>query len=358
MNAAVIMAGGSGTRFWPKSTKSYPKQFQRLFGEKTMLQETADRLEGFVDPDNIMVVTNKNYLPIVRNQLPDARDEFLIGEPVAKNTAPCVAAAAALLYREDPDSVMIVLPADHRIGRPDKFQEVLDCAVRTAKGKECLVTIGIEPAHPETGYGYIKYDQSAETVDYGMSSFRVDSFTEKPNLKKAKAFLESGNYLWNSGMFVWKSEVILKAFERYMPELYQLTQTLIRSNGSAEDINRFYKACPSVSIDYGIMEKAEEVEVLPGRFDWSDVGSWTAVHELSEKDSDGNVTGDVPVSMKGSTGNLVQSESGKLVALVGVDNLAVVETENAILVVNLEKAQDVKKVVEDLKSDPDKKKYL
>lgn len=358
MNAAVIMAGGSGTRFWPKSTKSFPKQFHRLFGSKTMLQETAERLEGLVDPSRIMVVTNRDYLPIVREQLPSARDSFLIGEPVARNTAPCVAAAAALLYREDPDSVMIVLPADHRIGDPQSFRSVLECAVNTAKEKECLVTVGIEPERPETGYGYIRYNRSEKSSEFGMPTYRVDSFTEKPDLETAESFLDDGGYLWNSGMFIWKSSVILDAFKLHMPDLFKLTEKLIASDGSAEDLAQFYNACPSVSIDYGIMEKAERVEVVPGRFGWSDVGSWTTVHELSSKDEKGNATGNTPVSLQDAAGNLVQSDSGKLIALVGVDDLAVVETDDAILVVRLDKAQDVKKVVEDLKNDPDKSRYL
>lgn len=358
MTYAVIMAGGSGTRFWPKSTKSMPKQFLNLFGNQTMIQETVSRLEGMIDPVNVLVVTNDNYVSIVQNQLPSVKREFIVGEPVARNTAPCVAAAAAILHREDPDSVMVVLPADHRIGKPDAFLNVLKSAVQTARSEESLVTIGIKPNRPETGYGYIRFDDDRKMEKSGNQVYTVKNFTEKPDLETAEQFLASGEYLWNSGMFIWKTSAILKAFESYLPEVYSHAKELIESDCDEKDINRFYNACPSISIDYGIMEKAEKVQVIPGDFEWNDVGSWTAVHELSPKDKDGNATGKGIRSIQDSFNNLIHSESGKIVALVGVDNLALVETKNAILVVNLEKAQGVKDVVEDLKSDPDKSEFL
>ncbi len=358
MTYAVIMAGGAGTRFWPKSTQARPKQFLNLFGNRTMLQETVDRLEGFINQEQVMVVTNDSYVSIVTNQLPRSRKEFIVGEPVARNTAPCVAAAAAILHNEDPDSVMVVLPADHRIGNRDEFLKILKSAVQTAIDKESLVTIGIEPNRPETGYGYIRFDQSNSFEANGNKVFSVKNFTEKPDEERAKMFLESGDYLWNSGMFIWKTDVIIKAFQKHLPEVYKEMELLINSDCGEKDINEFYNACPSVSIDYGIMEKAESVHVVPGNFDWNDVGSWTAVHELSSKDESGNATGESIVSIQDSSSNLIHSESGKIVALVGVDNLAVVETDDAILVVNLERAQGVKQVVEDLKSNKEKKKYL
>ncbi len=355
---AVVMAGGSGTRFWPKSTKKRPKQFLNLFGEKTMIEETVNRLKGFVEPEQVMVVTNDNYITIVEELLPLTTSDFIIGEPVAKNTAPCVAAAAALLHKKDPDSTMIVLPADHLIGKPKEFLSVLDSALKIAQQEESLVTIGITPNRPETGYGYIQFDTSTEIEIGDHSAYSVKSFREKPDSETAKEFLDSGDFLWNSGMFIWKTSVILEQFKKYLPEMYKCTEKLMESDGREEDLNQFYHACESISIDYGIMEKAEKVHVLPGEFEWNDVGSWTAVHELSNKDGDGNVFGKSPISLQGSTSNLIYSESGKMISLVGVDNIAVVETENAILVVNLDKSQDVKKVVEDLKSDPEKAKFL
>lgn len=355
---AVIMAGGSGTRFWPKSTKALPKQFLNLFGEQTMIQETVNRLKGFIDPADVMVVTNSDYVSIVQKQLPTTKTKDIIGEPVAKNTAPCVAAAAALLYKKDPDSVMVVLPADHYITQPENFIKVLNTAVETAKKENSLVTIGIQPNRPETGYGYIRYDSSASSGDNERNVYRVRNFTEKPDEAKAEKFLASGDYLWNSGMFIWKTSVILEAFEKNLPKVYDEAQKLIQSDATKEDVDSFYHSCPSISIDYGIMEKAKTVHVVPGDFGWNDVGSWTAVHELSVKDENGNALGSSPVSVYEAESNLVHSQSGKMIALVGVEDIALVETDNAILVVNLNKAQGVKDIVEDLKNDSEKSQFL
>ncbi|WP_069132068.1 mannose-1-phosphate guanylyltransferase [Rhodohalobacter halophilus] len=358
MTYAVIMAGGSGTRFWPKSTKALPKQFLNLFGEKTMIQETVARLKGAIETENVLVVTNDNYVPIVKRQLPEVPEKFIIGEPVAKNTAPCVAAAAAIMNKMDPDSVMVVLPADHQIKNEKAFLNILNTAIDTAKREDSLVTIGIQPNRPETGYGYICYNEKS-IISVGENPvYSVKNFTEKPDRKTADKFLSDGNYLWNSGMFIWKTETILNAFKKYLPEVFKLTEKLQNSDLNQEDINQFYQACPSISIDYGIMEKAEKVHVVPGEFGWNDVGSWTAVHELSEKDDNGNAIGSAKICFVDSSQNLVQTDSGKLVSLVGVDNVAVVETKKAILVVNLKKAQGVKQVVEELKSNPDLKEFL
>ncbi len=323
-----------------------------------MIEETVNRLKGFVDPEQVMVVTNTDYRTMVKDLLPSTNTDFIIGEPVAKNTAPCVAAAAALLHKKDPDSTMIVLPADHLIGKPKEFLSVLDSAVKTAHQEGSLVTIGINPNRPETGYGYIQFDKSSEISAGEHPAYSVKTFREKPDLETAKKFLESGEFLWNSGMFIWKTSVILEAFKKHLPEMYKCTEKLMESDCGEDDLNQFYHACESISIDYGIMEKAESVHVVPGEFEWNDVGSWTAVHELSKKDENNNVIGKSPISLQGSKSNLIYSESGKMISLVGVDNIAVVETDNAILVVNLDKSQDVKKVVEDLKSNPDKEKFL
>lgn len=355
---AVIMAGGSGTRFWPKSTQALPKQFLNLFGSKTMIQETVARLDGYINPDRVMVVTNADYVPIVNRQLPETLPGDVIGEPVAKNTAPCVAAAAALLHKKDPDSVMVVLPADHHITQPEAFLTILKSAVETAQTEKSLVTIGIEPNRPETGYGYIRFDDASVISKNGERVYRVKNFTEKPDEQTAKQFLSSGEYLWNSGMFIWKTSSILEAFKEHLPQIYTEAEKLLQSEGTPEDVDAFYNACPSISIDYGIMERAGAVHVVPGNFGWNDVGSWTAVHELADKDDNGNANGNAKVSIHESTSNLVQSESGKVIALVGVDNIGLIETDKAILVVNLDKAQGVKAIVEDLKKDPGKSRYL
>jgi mannose-1-phosphate guanylyltransferase len=358
MTYAVIMAGGSGTRFWPKSTQSNPKQFLNLFGERTMIQSTVDRLAGFIPENRCMVVTNDRYVDIVKQQLPKIPDSFIIGEPVARNTAPCVASAAQILYNQDPDAVMVVLPADHQIADQDEFRSVLEAAVATAQREDSLVTVGITPNRPETGYGYIHFHSDRNKSIGNHPVHDVLNFTEKPDLKTAEEFLSSGHYLWNSGMFIWKASTVLGAFERYQKEIYEQLDKLKDKNVTKEQIDSFYHACPSISVDYGIMENAQNVQVLPGDFGWNDVGSWTAVHELSVKDEQENSVSASVTSIHDSSGNLIHSESGKMIALVGAEHLAVVETEKAILVCDLRKSQDVKKVVEHLKSEERLKRYL
>ena len=355
MTYAVIMAGGTGTRFWPKSTSKHPKQFLKLFGKETMIQQTVHRLSPFIESENVLVVTNSDYVRFVENQLSSVPAHQVIGEPVARNTAPCVAAAAAILHKIDKESTMVVLPADHRIENREKFLAVLEGATELADESGALITIGIEPNRPETGYGYIQYDSETESEAGDFSAYSVKNFTEKPDLEKAKSFVQSGDYVWNSGMFIWKTSAILSAFENYLPEIYELTQELIKSDVTDADIKKFYEACPSISVDYGIMEKAENVQVIPAEFGWNDVGSWRSVHDLSEKDDQKNALEPVDTVALNSGSNLVQTDSGKQVVLIGVDNVAVVETEDAIMVLNLDHDQDVKKVVEQFKADPNKK---
>lgn len=348
---SVIMAGGAGTRFWPLSRNEKPKQFLKLFSEKTLIQETADRLEGFVSRDNIMVVTNEQYSAIVRSQIPDLLPRRLIGEPFARNTAPCVAAAAALLLAEDPDAIMIVMPADHQVANVAEMLSVFQAGVELANKENVLVTIGIEPNRPETGYGYIQRGKGPEYQSAGKGIHKVIQFTEKPNLEKAETFIQSGEYLWNSGIFIWRADAIAEAFKNYLPELYEQMMNLKNSSRSEADILKFYESCSPVSIDVGIMEKAQNVYVIPADFGWNDIGGWKAVHELSSKDQSGNASLDARTVYIRSKNNLVHSESGKLVTLIGVDNLAVVETEDAVMVLNLDDAQAVKVLVEHFKKE-------
>lgn len=357
MNYAVIMAGGAGTRFWPKSRISRPKQFLSLFGRETMLQKTIGRLEGFIDPKNVLVITNESYLQIVAKQAPGLAEDHIIGETVARNTAPCIAAAAALLYKKDPDAVMIVLPADHEIGKPDEFSKTLKTAVSAAEKYGSLVTIGIHPDRPEIGYGYIQRGEKPLSEGEG-AVYPVVKFEEKPNLERAEMFLKSGDYLWNGGIFIWKVSSIVDSFKKHMPEIYTLMNDLIQSDATSGQIDEFYRACPSISVDYGIMEKAENVQVVPGSFEWNDVGSWKAVHELSKKDENENAKGDSNALFHNTSNSLIHSESKKLITLVGVDNLAVIETEDSIMVINLDKAQEVKEVYEKIKNDPNRMEFL
>lgn len=352
---AVIMAGGSGTRFWPKSTKSFPKQFHRLFGDRTMIQQTVDRIRPLFDMDKILVVTNDSYVNLVKEQLPDLNPDFVVGESVAKNTAPCVAIAATIISKKDPGAQMVVLPSDHVISQPQRFLDVLQCALNKASESESLVTIGIKPTRPETGYGYIQFNELSKENHLGDSSvFKVRAFAEKPDLPTAERFLKSGDFLWNSGMFVWNVRTILSAIQKHAPEIGDQVEQVIKVSEkeiTKEVVDHFYEQCPSISVDYAIMEKADTVHVVPGDFGWNDVGSWTAVYELGIKDEIGNVSGETKVIQVQAKNNLVNLSSSKLVALVGVEGLAVVETDDAILITKLDKAQLVKDVVAQLKDD-------
>lgn len=358
---AVIMAGGTGTRFWPRSTEAKPKQFLNIFGDRTMLQSTVDRISRLVPPENVWVITNENYVTLVEEQLPDVPANNIIGEAVAKNTAPCVALAAALVKEKDPEGTMVVLPADHVITEVDTFLSILEAADAKAKDGQSLVTIGIKPDHPETGYGYIEYDSEGSERHKNLEIKKVTQFREKPDLPTAKKFLESGNFLWNSGMFVWQASTILNEFEKHLPSVYSEVEKLnpaIGSDNQKEAIDTFYRGCPNISVDYGIMERADTVFVVPGSFGWNDVGSWRAVYELRDKDENGNVIQSANTSFADAKNNLIQSESGKMIALVGVEDLAVVETDKAILVCKLDESQGVKKVVNKLRKDETLKKFV
>lgn len=358
---AVVMAGGSGTRFWPRSTESRPKQFLNIFGDRTMLQSTVDRIKPLVPADRVWVITNDKYVDLVQEQLPDVPERNIVGEIVGRNTAPCVAAAATLIAERDPEATMVVLPADHLVAEEQKFISILETAGAKAEEDESLVTIGIQPDHPETGYGYIEFDKEQSQTLEGNEVREVKQFREKPDLETAKQFIEAGNFLWNSGMFIWKASTILEQFEKHLPEIdkqIRELKTSLKSGAQKEAVDRFYRGCPSISIDYGIMEQARSVFVVPGSFGWNDVGSWSAVYELRPKDEEGNVIQTDTAALANSKNNLVHSDSDKMIALVGVDNLAVVETDDAILVCNLEEAQGVKEVVNKLRDKKEFKKYL
>ena len=358
---AVIMAGGSGTRFWPKRTQSLPKQFLDLFGEETMIQNTVKRIEPLIPLDRVMVVTNATYTPIIKEQLPEIPEQNIVGEPVGKNTAPCIAIAAELLRKKDPDAVMVVLPADHYITKPDRFLQFLKTAITKAISGNNLVTIGIKPDRPETGFGYIHGDCSTIETLEGFDVHPVKEFTEKPNGSTAEQFIHSGNYFWNSGMFVWTVNSILNEIEQHLPDIYNKLTTIstdLYGDGHLAAIHDFYYACGSISIDYGVMEKSGSVYVVPSEFGWNDVGTWSAVYELSKKDHHGNVVQTTHASFSDAKDNLIVSNSEKMIALVGLHNIAVVETETAILVCDLNSAQGVKQVVEYMKSSETLRKFL
>lgn len=349
---AVIMAGGRGTRFWPRSRERKPKHLLDIISPRTVIQETVDRILPLVDPANILVVTGRKHARILMKQLPEISAANIIIEPEGKNTAPCIGLAALHIQKRSGDDVMLVLPSDHAIADPGKFRQVLQAAAEAAAADDVLVTIGIKPTSPQTGFGYI---ERGEPVGNRTPEeiFRVKSIREKPDARKAAEFVQSGRFYWNSGMFIWKASAVLKSISLFLPDLYSGLSAIKETLGSPGEkaaIRRIYKNLTSISIDYGVMEKADNVYTVPGDFGWSDVGSWDALWEISEKDENGNaVVGGGKLIAAGSTGSLVYSPK-KLVALAGVKDLIVVETPDALLICPKGGSQDVKNIVETLEA--------
>lgn len=343
---AVIMAGGIGARFWPRSKKKSPKQLLKIIGEKTMIKETFERLNGLVPQENILVVTNEVQKPGIMEQIHELPHENIIVEPFGKNTAACIGLASVIIKERSDDAVTFVMPADHIIRDSESFINTLKIAANYSYSNQALVTIGIQPTKPETGYGYIQIDE-----DSGKDNvYKVLTFAEKPNYDTAMNFIKSGDFFWNSGMFIWKIDTILNEIKTHMPELYEgLLQ--IKDNLGKPDfpeiLSKVYGQLRSISIDYGIMEKSDKVYLVKGQFTWSDVGSWDAVYELSEKDQDGNVKiGNVYTDM--SLDSYIYSPE-KFAAVIGIDNVIVINTKDALLVCRRDKAQDVKNVIDYLK---------
>lgn len=358
MTYAVIMAGGSGTRFWPRSTQEKPKQFLSFFGDKSLLQRTVERIRPLIPPERILVITNKKYVNLVKEQVPEVNENHIIGEPVARNTAPCIALAAAVIREKDPEGTMVVLPSDHFINDTKTFLKIIGSGIKMASESQSLITIGIKPNRPETGYGYIQYNDEEHQTVGGVPVHQVITFAEKPDMETAIGFINSGDFLWNSGMFIWRADTILKEMQHHLSQVYNETKRLEdHLSGSKRNsaIRQFYVNCMSISIDYGVMEKAETVYVIPGDFGWNDVGSWMAVYELEKKDTDGNVSLARNARFLNTTNSYVRSESDKLIALIEVQGLAVVETRKAILVCRLGAAQEVKDMVEKLEKEGHKK---
>lgn len=343
---ALIMAGGRGERFWPKSRKSTPKQFLCLTNsERTMIQSTVDRILPLVQAEDIFIVTNEEYREIVRQQLPELPEENVLCEPIPRNTAPCIGWGAAAVRKKYGDAVMLVLPSDHLIRQPTLFRKAMQNAIRVAGETDALVTLGISPGAPDTGYGYIQYDTERET---GFpNTFCVKRFVEKPDLETARKYLASGEYLWNSGMFIWKSSAILRAMEAYLPENYALLREIEDAMGTDQAglvlRNTFGRMKP-ISVDYGIMERADNVYVLPSSFGWDDVGSWLAVGRINPENEDGNVIkGDV-VTVDSS--RCIVQGGNKLIAMVGLEDIIIVDTDDALLVCSKDSAGKIKKVLE------------
>jgi mannose-1-phosphate guanylyltransferase len=353
----IIMAGGSGTRFWPRSRQRYPKQLLPILGESTLIQETVRRIEPLAAQDQIYIVSTNPQIDAIREQLPQIQPQNIIIEPRGKNTAPCIGLAAIHIRRRDPDAIMVVLPSDHHISNETEFRKIISDAGEIARQYDSLVTIGIHPTYPSTGYGYIQVN-SPLTTNEKFTAYHVKTFAEKPDQQTAERFISSGDFLWNSGMFIWKVSAILREIETELPELYDGLIEIEKYLGTKSEhdvINKIYCQIKNISIDYGVMENASNVVVIKGNFGWSDVGTWDEVYKILKKDSSDNVVIGEHV-LKSARGCLIDSPD-KLVAIVGLDNVVVVETADAVLVCHRDAAQQVKDVVDQLQK-REKKQYL
>lgn len=343
----LIMAGGRGERFWPKSRKDLPKQFLSLTGDgKTMIQLTVERLLPIIDIEDIYISTNADYKDLVLEQIKGLPKENILCEPIGRNTAPCIGLGAMHMSRKYGDAIMYVLPSDHQIKFDKMFLDTLEEASHIASKDKNLVTIGISPTYPETGYGYIKFDPHQSEG----RAYKVERFVEKPDLDKAKEYIETQEYLWNSGMFTWKVSSILSHMEDLMPDTYArlcVIADAIGSDKEREILEEEFTKIESKSIDYGIMEKADDIYTLPGSFGWDDVGSWLAVERLQKSDAFGNVINGDVVSV--STKNSIVQAHTKLIATVGLENIIIIDTDDALLICDKDHAGEIKNVVENLR---------
>ncbi len=346
---SLIMAGGKGERFWPKSRTSLPKQFLNISGNKSMMQQTIARLEKLIPITQIFVVTNELYAELIKAQIPHLPLENIIIEPIGRNTAPCIGVASLIIEERYPDSTMVVLPSDHIIQNEQGFIKIIKTAAQFADEHDHIVTLGIPPTYAETGYGYIEYSEEFQEMDE-LSIHTVNKFVEKPDLATAEQYLKAGNYLWNSGIFVWKTSVIRMHIKELMPEMHDVLET-IRAGFAYEDknltIKREFHKMPDQSIDYGIMEKVRSIHVIPCLFGWDDVGSWTALERIEELDEDGNVIRGNILNLD-TKGCIIES-NGKLIATLGISDLIIVETDDVTLICSKDKAQELKSLIKELK---------
>jgi len=348
----VIMAGGIGSRFWPMSRTAYPKQFLDILGTgQSLIQMTYNRLTKLCPPENVLIVTNDLYKDLVLEQLPDLKPDQVLCEPSRRNTAPCIAYANYRILSQNPNAKMVVAPSDHLILNEDEFVATIKSALEQTEANQSLVTLGIKPSRPDTGYGYIQFVEQENGVSENVK--RVKTFTEKPELAIAKEFLASGDFYWNSGIFIWSLSAIQKAFEEHLSEVNDIFKEGADKFGTPEEeafIKNAYEICPNISIDYGIMEKAEKVYVVLSDFGWSDLGTWGSLYTHIEHDSKANAAIGKNVMLYNSSNNIVHVPENKLVVLQGLDDYIVVESNDVLLVCKKEDEQQIKKFVSDIKS--------
>ena len=342
---AILMAGGVGSRFWPVSTTDFPKQFHDMLGSgDTLIQKTFSRLSKVIPIENILILTNERYNDLVLEQLPMVKRAQILLEPAMRNTAPCILYASLKIQKQNPNAVIVVAPSDHWIEDEDEFSKNLQQCFDFCQKENALMTLGIQPTFPNTGFGYIEFDK-ADTNPIK----KVNQFREKPNYETAKSFLDAGNFLWNGGIFIWSVKSITEAFEKFQPQMNTLFQQGSDSYNSPSEeqfIKQNYPNAQNISIDYAVMEKAKNVYVLPATFDWNDLGTWGSLHDKLDKDDNNNTVVNAKVILENSSNNIIRSEAKKLVVIDGLNDYIIVDNENVLMIYPKSKEQDIKRITE------------
>lgn len=340
---AILMAGGVGSRFWPVSTSEFPKQFHDMLGAgETLIQKTFSRLSKLIPVENILILTNERYNAIVLEQLPMVKQEQVLLEPAMRNTAPCILYASLKIQKQNPNAVMIVAPSDHWIEDEATFAKNVEQCFDFCSKEDALMTLGIQPTYPNTGFGYIEYDKSDSN-----SIKKVTQFREKPDYETAQAFLDAGNFLWNGGIFIWSVKSITQAFENFQPQMNSLFQNGLEHYNSPNEksfIEENYALAENVSIDYAVMENAQNVYVLPATFDWNDLGTWGQLHEKLDKDEDKNGVINAKVVLENASGNIIRSDANKLIVVDGLHDYIIVDKEGVLLIYPKSKEQEIKRI--------------
>lgn len=340
---AILMAGGVGSRFWPVSTAEFPKQFHDMLGAgQTLIQKTFSRLSKLIPTENILILTNEKYNQIVLDQLPMVKPEQVLLEPAMRNTAPCILYASLKIQKENPDAVMVVAPSDHWIEDENAFAENLQACFDFCSSANALMTLGIQPTFPNTGFGYIEFDKTDSN-----RIKKVNQFREKPDYETAKSFLESGNFLWNGGIFIWSAQSITEAFEKFQPQMNALFRKGMDSYNTSDEvdfINQNYASAENISIDYAVMENAKNVYVLPATFDWNDLGTWGSLHEKLDKDEQNNAVVNARVILENAHNNIIRTDARKLIIVDGLDDYIIVDKDDVLLIYPKGKEQDIKRI--------------
>ncbi len=341
---AILMAGGVGSRFWPVSTQDYPKQFHDMLGTgDTLIQKTFSRLSKLIPTENIFILTNERYNDLVYKQLPEVTKRQVVLEPAMRNTAPCILYASLKIQKENPDALMIVAPSDHWIEDEDAFTNNVKQAFEFCATHDALMTLGIKPTFPNTGYGYIEYSKTADTAIKPVNQFR-----EKPNYETAKAFIEQGNFLWNAGIFMWSVASVIEAFKNNQSDLFKLFESGIpayNTNNEASFIAENYDKAENISVDYAIMESSKNVYVLPATFDWNDLGTWGSLYDKLDKDSNNNAIVNAQTLTENATGNMIKTQGEKLVVIDGLNDYIIVDKDEVLLIFPKSKEQDIKETL-------------